>query len=592
MENIITHLITPGSPSNAPIVSLGNDTTLCAGSTLILDATTTNGTYIWQDNSTGATLNIAQPGIYWVQVTANGCIGTDTIVVDYTTLPVISLGNDTTLCQGEFITLDATTLNATYLWQDSTSNPIISVSQQGVYWVQVATACGISYDTVTVNFNALPVVSLGNDTAVCQGTVVVLDVTTSGATYIWQDNSTNSTLNVTQPGVYWVQVTVSGCSSADSILVNYNTFPIVDLGNDITLCDGESFTLDVTTANATYNWQDNSTNAVFTGSQPGVFWVNVTVSNCTSTDTIQVNYNPLPVVSFGNDLTLCDGETVILDATSLNGTYQWQDNSTGATFTVAIQGVYWVQVTVDGCTSSDSISINFNPLPVVSLGNDQQLCEGESVTLDVSAQNATYLWSDNSTNSNLTITQQGIYWVAVTINNCTSADTVSVNFNALPVFDLGSDTVLCNGSSILLDVTTTNATYLWQDNSTGSTFTITEPGTFNVTVTVENCTRTDELTADFRNCNIILEMPNVFTPNHDGKNDDFYPIQMEGIAKATLSVFDRWGKELFKGDNLSEGWNGKYEGNACTDGTYLWLVIYTDVNNKENSLTGTVMLLK
>ncbi|MCW8898750.1 MAG: hypothetical protein OQJ96_13190, partial [Flavobacteriales bacterium] len=143
MENIITHLISPPS-SNTTNLNLGNDTTLCQGDTLILDATTPNATYLWQDNTTNPTFSVTQQGSYWVQVTVNNCTTTDVINITYNPSPSINLGNDTTLCQGEILLLDATLPNATYLWQDNTTNPTFNVTQQGVYWVQVTNSCGSS----------------------------------------------------------------------------------------------------------------------------------------------------------------------------------------------------------------------------------------------------------------------------------------------------------------------------------------------------------------------------------------------------------------------------------------------------------------
>ena len=113
MENIITHLISPPSISNGFTFNLVNDTTLCQGETLTLDATSSNAAYLWQDNSTNPSFTVTQQGTYWVEVTNNCGTTTDTINVSYNALPTVNLSNDT-LCQGETLTLDATSSNATY----------------------------------------------------------------------------------------------------------------------------------------------------------------------------------------------------------------------------------------------------------------------------------------------------------------------------------------------------------------------------------------------------------------------------------------------------------------------------------------------
>ncbi|MBL4657154.1 MAG: hypothetical protein JKX73_04080, partial [Flavobacteriales bacterium] len=150
-------------------------------------------------------------------------------------LPVIDLGNDTAVCQGALFTLDATSPSSSYLWHDFSTNPTYNVTLQGTYSVQVTNSCGTVYDTIIVIYNPLPTTDLGNDTTLCQGQLLTLDATSPTATYLWQNNSTNPTYNVTLQGIYSVQVTNTCGTVADTIVVNYNPLPNTDLGNDTTL---------------------------------------------------------------------------------------------------------------------------------------------------------------------------------------------------------------------------------------------------------------------------------------------------------------------------------------------------------------------
>ena len=95
------------------------------------------------------------------------------------TLPTISLGINTSLCEGETLTLDATTSNAVYLWQDNSTNSTFNVSQQGTYWVQVTNNCGSSFDTIIVNYTPLPSVSVAscNPGTLCEnGSFITLPI--------------------------------------------------------------------------------------------------------------------------------------------------------------------------------------------------------------------------------------------------------------------------------------------------------------------------------------------------------------------------------------------------------------------------------
>ncbi|MBL4657424.1 MAG: gliding motility-associated C-terminal domain-containing protein [Flavobacteriales bacterium] len=488
-----------------PSIDLGNDTALCQGQLLTLDATAPNASYLWQNNSTNPTYNVTLQGIYSVQVTNTCGTVADTIVVNYNPLPNTDLGNDTTLCQGEVLTLDVTTPSAFYQWKGNSTNPTYTITQQGTYWVTVTANNCSSQDTIIVNFNPVPNTDLGNDTTLCQGEILTLKASTPGASYLWQDNSTNPTYNVTLQGTYSVTVTINNCSSSDTINVNFNPVPNIDLGNDTTLCQGALLTLDATTPNAFYIWQDNSTNPTYNVTQKGTYWVCVNANNCSSLDTINVNFNLIPNTVLGNDTTLCQGALFTLDATTANSSYLWQDSSTNPTFNVSQQGTYWVQLLNNCGTIADTIVVNYTSLPPINLGNDTVLCQGEQFTLDASTPNASYLWQNNSTSSTYIVNQPGTYGVTVSVNNCSSADLINVLFNPLPNLDLGSNAILCDGDILTFDIATFNASYLWQDNSINPAYIVTEPGTYWVNLSVNNCTASDSINVDYQaNPNAIV----------------------------------------------------------------------------------------
>lgn len=345
--------------SNSPPINLGNDTTLCQGGTLTLDATTSNATYLWQDNSTNPVFNVTQSGTYWVEVTTGCGVVSDTIKVDYFNSTILSLGNDTTLCQGETLTLNATTSNSTYLWQDNSTSPVFNVTQSGTYWVDVTTSCGIVSDTINVAYDASSTLNLGNDTTICSGQVITLSANIPDATYLWQDNSTDSTFNVTQSGIYWVDVTTSCEILSDTLNVFYFSSAALNIGNDTILCTGDVLTLDVTYPNASsYLWQDNSTNPTFNVTQNGTYWVNITTNCGTFSDTLTISYFNTYPLDLGNDTTLCMGDGLIVNATYPAATYLWQDGSITSTFNITQSGIYWVDVSTACGIVSDTIHID------------------------------------------------------------------------------------------------------------------------------------------------------------------------------------------------------------------------------------------
>lgn len=508
---------------------------------------------------------------------------------------IVTIGN-TNICFGDSTTITAFN-DTSYIWVDSL-NPSVVISNDSSITVSppITTTYMIygSNDTssVTVFVNYPPIINLGNDTTLCQGDILLLNATLLNATYLWQDFSTNPTFNITSPGSYWVEITVNNCSITDTINVSYYPSIVFNLGNDTTLCQGEILLLDATTTNATYLWQDLSTNPTFIVSQQGTYSVEVTVNNCTTTNVIVVSYNPLTPINLGADTTLCQGDTLMLDVTTSNATYLWQDSSTSSIFYVSQQGTYWFEVTAGNCSVTDTINIDFNPLPIFDLGGDTTLCLSESLTLVATNFNATYLWQDNSTNSTFNVTQQGVYWVGTTLNNCTVYDTIVITYG-LPIVIFGNDTVMCEGENLILNVTAPNATYLWQDNTTNSTFNVTEQGTYWSVVTNICGIISDTINVIYKNCDAILILPNVITPNHDGMNDLFTPIIRLGITYLNTQIFNRWGELIFSSNYLEIGWDGRTtSGSLIPDGTYFWIINYKDLNNNEFTIKGFVSLLK
>lgn len=592
MENIITHLITPDTVYERYNVFLGNDTNLCQGETLALNANISNATYLWQDYSTGMNFTVSQSGTYWVRINVNNCIITDTIQVTYNLFSVNYFGNDTTLCQGDTLNLDVTNQNATCIWQDNSTNFTYLVTQPGIYWVIMDINNCIKTDTIHVNYNPLPTVDVGNDSILCQGQTLTLEATTLNATYLWQDNSTNQAYTVTQPGTYWVKVDVNNCSIRDTININYTTSPIVNIGNDTTLCQGKVLTLDATSPNALYQWQNNSSSSTYTVTQSGTYSVKVMVNNCSVSDTIIVSYNPLPTIDFGNDSTLCQGEVLILDATNPNAIYLWQDSSTSPTYSITQQGTYWVDVSNICDHISDTINVNYTPLPFVNIGNDTTLCQGEILILDASNSNATYQWQDNSTSPTFTATQQGVYWVNVMLNNCNTKDTIDIGYNLLPNVDFGNDTILCQGEILFLDATTTNGCYLWQDKSTNPVFKVVNPGTFVVEVTNGCGISSDIINIEYKDCNCYIYIPTAFSPDFDNINDEFSVESNCVFFDFNLIVFNRWGEELFNTKNSNDSWNGTYNGELAPIGIYTYLVIYKFEKNTKEKRCGTIYLIR
>lgn len=584
---------------------IGN-ATFCAGSSTTLDAGTGAGyTYLWNTGATTQTINANTAGTYWVDVTDACGTGTDSITITVNSNPVVNLGNDTTLCPGATLTLNATTTGATYLWQNNSTNATYNVTGTGAYSVQVTVNGCVGNDNINIAYNAPFTVNLGNDTTLCTGQTLLLDATTAGGVYLWQDNSTNATFNVTTAGTYSVDITVNGCMQSDAINIVFGAGLPVDIGNDTTLCTGQTLLLDATVAGSTYLWQDNSTNATFNVTTAGTYFVDVDLNGCSGSDTITINYLSSIPVNIGNDTTLCTGQIVLLDATTTGATYLWQDNSTNATFNATATGTYFVNVNQNGCTGADTINLNFNASVSVNLGNDTLLCSGDVLILDATTAGATYLWQDNSTNATYTVTQNGTYSVIVTVAGCTGNESINVNFfNTTAGFGFSPVNPTVYNSTINFTNQSQGAiSYNWNFDGLG-TSTLPDPsftfpsvaGPYVVCLTVSShngCVDSICQTIII-NDEFLVFVPNAFTPNGKGTNEFFLPV-VTGHDPATFEfmIFDRWGEVIFITTDSNKGWDGMHKALNAKQDVYVWKLKVMPLNDVEvKEFFGHVTLVR
>ncbi|MEO1519071.1 MAG: hypothetical protein AAFV95_28985, partial [Bacteroidota bacterium] len=271
-----------------PVVELGNDTAFCQGNSVTLDAGVASS-YDWSTGNNSQTISINASSNYAVTITdANGCQNSDDINITVYNLPIIELGNDTTFCQGNSITLDAG-LASDYNWSTGDNSQTIAVSTSGNYAVTITDANGCqNSDDINITVNDLPIVELGNDTTFCQGNSVTLDAGLASS-YEWSTGDNSQTIAVNASGNYAVTITdANGCQSSDDINITINDLPIVELGNDTAFCQGNSITLDAGVASS-YDWSTGDNSQTISVNASGNYAVTITNANgCQGIDSILV----------------------------------------------------------------------------------------------------------------------------------------------------------------------------------------------------------------------------------------------------------------------------------------------------------------
>jgi len=259
------------------------------------------------------------------------------------------------------------------------------------------------------------------------------------------------------------------------------------------------------------------------------------------------------------------------------------------------------------CSVEDSVFVGFHPIAFVDLGNDTVVCDGEPITLTPVVNSiGSFLWNDGSTDESLEISIEGTYSVAILDgNNCPASDSVDVDVLTSLQPNLPNDTTICEDILLTLNGYQPSAeTYLWQgesafyeqNESTDTTFLITYPGIYSLETTNQcgGLTQYIEVTKEDCTCNPFI--PNGFTPNQDGRNDEFQVYANCEILEFRMEIYDRWGSLLFATDNPLEGWDGISNGKAANSGVYVYRVEYSATDKNGNPSTsvkhGSVTLIK
>ncbi len=593
---VTTVTITPGP--NPPLAT--NDSPICAGAAFNLSSgTVLNATYNWTgpnsytattQNPNFPTSTVGDAGTYSVTITVNGCTSTAAVTtVTITPGPNPPLAtNDSPICEGQSFNLTSTTiLNASYNWTgpntytSTTQNPIITgatPAESGTYSITVTVnGCTSVAAVTTVTVNPAPLAPVaGNNSPVCVGAQIDLTANTIvGATYTWSgpNGFTSSSQNpsiivstLADAGTYTVTLSVGGCASTPTtvtVTVNASPAPAPTVSAN-NACAGQSFTLSANTTATTYTWtgpngftssNQNPTISSATINESGTYTLVVSSAGCNSVaGTVSVTVNPLPLANFTSpNSTICtsDCQNFVANNTSGSNNYTWNfgDGSTGSganvTHCYATAGIYSVSLVVTNSTTGCADSTGAN-------------------------------------------------------NAVTVTDSPSAAFNISPSTIVDPNTNVGFTSSLGNPISTS---YFWSfgdiSSGTGDSSTFANPshsyaqtGNYCITLIATNGTCADTNTT----CiivigEIIINVPNVFTPNNDNINDLFF-ISSTGLKTLEVDVFDRWGLKMYSWTGFLDSWDGRTKnGKMAPNGVYYYMIKYTDLKDESKEVTGFLQLI-
>ena len=590
-----------------PTVDLGSNKAICDGDSILLDVGLGWSDILWSDGYLGQINSLKVDGTYSVRVIdSNGCEGGDEMVLTVNSTPAMSLGPDVEVCFGEEFTFSTTPNNFnSYLWNDGSNAQQLEVNIPQTVSVLVTDQNGC-FASDTVQFTNLPLVevNLPPNQTICDGEVyevVVPGFDIQSHTFLWNDASTNPSLQVQTAGTYSVHVTsIEGCVGFDTIAIGVYSTPTPTV-ESVGICENETAVIE-TDVYASYLWNTGQETRQIEVSTAGVYTVTVEDSNgCLGSGSGTLTIHDNPVISALNNPVLCKGGEITLFPSMPGGDYYWKPGGeTTPSIQVSSAGDYEVVVkTVFGCSDSASIHVIEKENPAIDLGSDTTICDGQTVFIGFESEGSIITWNTGDVSDSIQIDTTGIYEATIMdLNNCIGKDTVLVNVSRNPQPIAPNDTAVCFQEIEVLPLSVVSGArdqIFWSTGDTTNDIFIDVEGVYEVTaINLDGCIGKDTVEV-FRECPSLLWIPNAFTPDQDGVNDVFGPEAIN-IYDYDFYVFNRWGELLFHSTNIENKWDGTFNGRNCQIDVYVWKLYYRTEEEhgglKRQVEVGNVTLLR
>jgi PKD repeat protein len=511
------------SDKYAPPINLGRDSTVTLGfCPITLNAPTGYTNLLWSTGATSASINVSTDGAYWVRGTnLFGQISFDTIQVTY---PSIPQPTNTFICEGESNTWSADMgAGYTYLWSSGATTPNLEITTPGTYSVTVTGPGGCSRNSGNFTFsidNYTNTAFLGNDTSLCSGNLIALQVGASETvSYLWPNGATTPNYIVDTTGNYFVEtVNINGCVARDTIGITITGVAPVAVFTTANVCEGTA--VNFTDASFASNgdpvdewlWSfgDTETSAVQNPNHvyatPGIYPIQLYVAQggcgAFATGSVQVYENP--IASFSVSST-CFNQTTAFASTSTDGTAEinawlWNFGQPASgmgntsvlpnpTRTYNELGTFNVTLLVtdlNNCTDEVTVPVTISESPVAQF-TASDICVGAPITFtNTSSVTAPlfiqdYLWDfgDNTFSPmpqpNKTYNNIGFHTIGLTVtasNGCTDLIQVQQFTHAFPVPNFTNGPACASTWTSLTDVSTvetgTIASSSWEINLTNN----------------------------------------------------------------------------------------------------------------------------
>lgn len=577
------------APPQPPVVDLPNYMTICPSDSVTLQANEGMSAYLWNTGATTSGIIVSDPGVYTVTITSsNSCTASaSSNITEYPNIDVLPQ-TDYYFCPGEYLTIEASGFQS-YYWSNGINGPTFTTPIEYTFWIRAFNGICYYYDTITTHKYPQPTIDLGPDTHFCEGDSVMVTAPAGFESYAWNNGDAGRSIWVDNAGILRVNAyDTNGCAAKDSINVVEIQVPILDLGPDSTYCtDGKVILAPVEpVVGCSSLWSTGEMESAIAVSTGGTYWLRVTNDyGCSSSDTVTIQVIRVAPFGLPDELKFCE-ESAVLASTNRYEAYEWSTGETDPSIEVYHSGLYSVTVTdVSGCTISDQVDVTKNYIEEPFFGNDTVFCGMYSRRMYLNTTYSSYTWNNGTTNPYIDIATAGHYSVSVTNDvGCTAVASMNADFS-----DVYPEILNITSGKGLIVVDVQGGTPPYYYSADGETWQASNvfdnlPSDFYTIQVMDHnyCTDQQQTYLD-----ASIGVPNFFTPNGDGYNDTWVITGLYMYPSSRVTIFDRYGKQVFESQGPTCTWDGSYGGSLLPSDSY-WYVIY--LGEGINPLKGCVTI--
>lgn len=493
-------------------------TALCTGDSGTLSAADTYDTYLWSTGQTTQSIDITATGLYELTVTdASGCTGTNTYEVVPATIEAPVITDIASSCDGQ-ATLVLTATYDSYLWSTGATTDTLTVLEPGTYTVTVTSTDGCTATaTYEVILDTAPPVAIDGLLVLCDGASTTLSVPPLYTSISWSTGSTAQSITVAEPGIYFVEaMTASGCMSTDTVTVEQEIAPALDINVPDIACAGTEVIGTISGEAATLEWSTGVSGSSASLLVPFAGNIVATTSaGCSYTYPVTVDAYPTVAPSVLTT-TNCDGLARLSLAQSYDS-YTWSTGATSSAIDVSTPGQYTVTVTDEnGCQGNATVDVVAIPTELtVQISGPLALCEGGSAALQIEGSFDSITWLLDGQPIATGVTEliavvAGIYAVEVTNGtDCIATDDYSLVTATVPDIVISIDSEPCSNAPALLTLDgilpQDIQSYEWSTGSVASSLSVTTSASYSVTVTTtDGCSTFAETEVSFSTTSATL----------------------------------------------------------------------------------------